>query len=56
MNWILGAITSLDQHFDEIANGGDAYRPANWHLEPSTTQRVSSKSLSQRNQRNIHPL
>jgi len=29
MNRILGTITSLDQHFDEIANGGDAYRPAN---------------------------
>ena len=29
MNRILGAITTFDQHFDEIANGGDAYRPAN---------------------------
>jgi hypothetical protein len=25
MNRILGAITTLDQHFDEIANGGGAY-------------------------------
>ena len=29
MNRILGTITTLDQHFDEIANGGGAYRPAN---------------------------
>jgi len=29
MNHILGTITTLDQHFDEIANGGGAYRPAN---------------------------
>jgi len=29
MNRILGTITSLDQHFDAIANGGDVYRPAN---------------------------
>ena len=29
MNRILGAITTLDQHFDEIANGGEAYRPLN---------------------------
>jgi len=27
MNRILGTITTLDQHFDEIANGGDVYRP-----------------------------
>lgn len=29
MNRILGTITTLDQHFVEIANGGNAYRPAN---------------------------
>ena len=29
MNRILGTITTLDQHFDEIANGGGVYRPAN---------------------------
>ena len=29
MNRILRTITTLDQHFDEIANGGGAYRPAN---------------------------
>jgi hypothetical protein len=29
MNRILGTITTLDQHFFELANGGDAYRPAN---------------------------
>ena len=29
MNRILGTITTLDQHFSEIANGGNAYRPAN---------------------------
>ena len=29
MNRILGTITTLDQHFVELANGGDAYRPAN---------------------------
>ena len=29
MNRILGAITTLDQHLDEVANGGDVYRPAN---------------------------
>lgn len=29
MNRILGTITTFDQHFDEIANGGDAYRPRN---------------------------
>jgi len=29
MNRILGTITTFDQHFDEIANGGDVYRPAN---------------------------
>jgi hypothetical protein len=29
MNRILGAITSLDQHFVEVANGGDVYRPLN---------------------------
>jgi hypothetical protein len=29
MNRILGTITSLDQHFDELANGGGVYRPAN---------------------------
>lgn len=28
MNRILGAITTLDQHFDELANGGHAYQPA----------------------------
>lgn len=27
MNRILGTITTLDQHFVEIANGGHAYRP-----------------------------
>jgi len=29
MNRILGTITTLDQHFVELASGGDAYRPAN---------------------------
>ena len=29
MNRILGAITTLDQHFVELANGGNAYRPTN---------------------------
>ena len=29
MNRILGIITTLDQHFDEIASGGNAYRPTN---------------------------
>jgi len=29
MNRILGTITTLDHHLVEIANGGDAYRPAN---------------------------
>ena len=29
MNRILGTITTLDQHIVELANGGDAYRPAN---------------------------
>lgn len=29
MNRILGTITTLDQHFVEIANGGDVYRPPN---------------------------
>lgn len=29
MNRILGAITTLEQHFVEIANGGDVYRPLN---------------------------
>lgn len=29
MNRILGAITTLDQHLDEVANGGDVYRPTN---------------------------
>ncbi|MDP1756583.1 MAG: hypothetical protein Q8L38_03935 [Pseudohongiella sp.] len=29
MNRILGVITTLDQHFDEVANGGDVYRPVN---------------------------
>ena len=29
MNRILGAITTLGQHFDEVANGGEAYRPLN---------------------------
>jgi Domain of unknown function (DUF6431) len=29
MNRILGTITTLDQHFSEISNGGNAYRPAN---------------------------
>ena len=29
MKRILGVITTLDQHFDEIANGGDIYRPTN---------------------------
>lgn len=29
MNRILGTIITLDQHFDEVANGGGAYRPAN---------------------------
>jgi len=28
MNRILGTITTLDQHFIELGNGGDAYRPA----------------------------
>jgi transposase-like protein len=29
MNRILRTITTLGQHFDEIANGGDCYRPVN---------------------------
>ena len=29
MNRILGTITTLGQHFDEVANGGGAYRPTN---------------------------
>ena len=29
MNRILGTITTLDQHFVELANGGDVYRPEN---------------------------
>ncbi len=29
MNRILRTITTLDQHFDEIANGGDCYRQVN---------------------------
>lgn len=29
MNRILGTITTLDQHFVELAHGGGAYRPAN---------------------------
>lgn len=29
MDRILGTITTLDQHLDEVANGGDVYRPAN---------------------------
>ena len=29
MNRILGAITTLGQHFDEIAKGGEIYRPLN---------------------------
>lgn len=29
MNRILGSITTLDQHFIEVANGGDVYRPLN---------------------------
>ena len=29
MNRILGAIATLGQHFDEVANGGEAYRPLN---------------------------
>ena len=29
MNRILGTITTLGQHFVELANGGDVYRPAN---------------------------
>ena len=29
MNRILGTITTFNQHFDEIANGGNAYRPSN---------------------------
>lgn len=29
MNRILGTTTTLDQHIVELANGGDAYRPAN---------------------------
>lgn len=29
MNRILASVTTLEQHFDEIANGGDVYRPAN---------------------------
>jgi hypothetical protein len=29
MRRILEAITSLGQHFDEVSNGGDAYRPQN---------------------------
>ena len=29
MNRILRTIATLDQHFEEIANGGGAYRPAN---------------------------
>jgi hypothetical protein len=29
MNRILGSITTFEQHFDELAIGGHAYRPAN---------------------------
>ena len=29
MNRILGTITTLDQHFDALANGAGVYRPAN---------------------------
>jgi hypothetical protein len=29
MNRILGTISTFDQHFDELANGADSYRPTN---------------------------
>lgn len=56
MNRILRTITTLDQHFDEIANGGDCYRPVNcphcqatglWHH--GCYHRKADRSAARRN-------